>query len=465
MAGIPKATVGRVLIFSLASNAAVIFTLLFGQLVWPEGLPAHSQNAFWLASGVNLAGLLLLGLRWWPVIVLDAIPAWLLAGEPLDLTILGAFTNALEALFAAWIVWRLGRFAVRFDTARSVGALLVASFVAPLINTLIIPAWFCVRGVVEWSAYPAALGNWNLSNAASMLLLAPLLVAFRRGGWMQTDRVWEIVGLTVVTVGLSLIAFGALFSSENFNITFLAFPMVIYVAARFGPAEVAAALGMVLGTALVSLALYAHAIPPAQMAKAIWFAQAFCWVLAATGLLGAALVDERQRARDEIQIGRERALEISLNEERARLETLRYQLGPHFLFNSLNSIYSTLPAAGAEVSRQMLTDLSHYLRSTLADRERDRHPCGRNCVRWSPIWPSNVTVSAPTSMPKLSLRNRPWVSKFRSSFSSPSSRTPSFTASPAHKVIFKWKFAPRGNSLAFVSKSPIPASGNPATRA
>lgn len=168
VAAISKATLGRVVIFSLASNAAVLFTLKFGQLVWLEGLPAHSQNAFWLASGVNLAGLLLLGLRWWPVI-----------------------------------------------------------------------------------------------------LLAPLLVVAWRGGWMQPARRWE-------------------------------------------------------------LAIF----------------------------LAAALVAERQRARDEIQTERERALEISLSEERAHLEALRYQLSPHFLFNSLNSIYSTLPVADAEVSRQMLTDLS-----------------------------------------------------------------------------------------------------------
>ena len=56
--------------------------------VWPgdvaaEGLPAHSQNVLWLASGVNLAGLLLFGLRYWPIILLDAFPAHWIAGEPL----------------------------------------------------------------------------------------------------------------------------------------------------------------------------------------------------------------------------------------------------------------------------------------------------------------------------------------------------------------------------------------------
>lgn len=373
-ASLPKKALGRFLLFFLASNAAVLFVFNFGRLTWPEGLPAFSQNAFWLPSGVNLVGILLLGPRYWPAMALNAFPAWLLGGEPLEIGIPGSLTNVLEALLAAWMVRRLGKFDGRFDTVRAVGALLLASLGAPLINTLIIPAWRCARGLMPWSVYPEALGNWNLANAASMLVVAPLLVATLRGGWTHPARWKELAIFFAATAVISLVTFGALFSGSGFNITFLVFPAVIYAAARFGPGETAATLGITLAAVLVSLATHAHAIPPAKMAEAIWFAQAFCWVLAATGLLGAALVSERHRARDETRAERERALEISLSEERARLEALRYQLSPHFLFNSLNSIYSTLPVADAEIPRRMLTDLSGYLRSTLAGRERDLLP-------------------------------------------------------------------------------------------
>ncbi|MDF3058216.1 MAG: putative two component system sensor histidine kinase [Rariglobus sp.] len=53
-----------------------------------------------------------------------------------------------------------------------------------------------------------------------------------------------------------------------------------------------------------------------------------------------------------------------LAEEQARLETLRYQLNPHFLFNALASLNATLPAdAGA--ARSMLARLSEFCRTTL----------------------------------------------------------------------------------------------------
>lgn len=60
-----------------------------------------------------------------------------------------------------------------------------------------------------------------------------------------------------------------------------------------------------------------------------------------------------------------------LAEEKARLEVLRYQLNPHFLFNTLASISAALPS-GASTPRTMVERLAEFCRLTLhrAD-ERD----------------------------------------------------------------------------------------------
>src|SRR6218665_3494690 len=110
------------LVFSLVSNAAVLMVLFYAAWLWPVRLPANSQNIFWLASGVNTAGLLLLGLRWWPILLLNALPAWLLAGEMLDISILSSVTNAMEALLAAWLIRRIGRFQDSFAGTRPIMA-------------------------------------------------------------------------------------------------------------------------------------------------------------------------------------------------------------------------------------------------------------------------------------------------------------------------------------------------------
>ncbi|MBY8825299.1 sensor histidine kinase [Sphingomonas colocasiae] len=49
----------------------------------------------------------------------------------------------------------------------------------------------------------------------------------------------------------------------------------------------------------------------------------------------------------------------------ARLEMLRYQLNPHFLFNTLNAISSSVVTGRADAAESMLGKLSDFLRTTL----------------------------------------------------------------------------------------------------
>jgi LytS/YehU family sensor histidine kinase len=60
----------------------------------------------------------------------------------------------------------------------------------------------------------------------------------------------------------------------------------------------------------------------------------------------------------------EEKIAARLAEEKARLEVLRYQLNPHFLFNTLASISGSLPA-GASAARGMVERLAHFCRLTL----------------------------------------------------------------------------------------------------
>jgi integral membrane sensor domain MASE1 len=356
----------RALGFSLASNAAVLLVIVLGLALWPERLPVNSQNVFWLASGINTAGLLLLGLRYWPVLLLNAFPPWLLGLEPLGMCVVGAAANAGEAVLAAGIILRFGHFAGKFDHLRPVGALVVASFLAPLVNTLVIPAFLCAQGLFPWSDYGRALGNWNLSNGAAMLMVAPLLVAVMQRDWNPPARTAERIFVGMAAAALCFVAFDAVFRGTGMNFAFLVFPVVIYTAVRFGPGETSAILGLMLAAIYGALAWHGRGLPVAQAVEAIWFVQAFCWVLAATGLLVAALGVERRRAET-------RSLEASLREERARLAALRYQINPHFLFNALNSIRACLPLSEA-VPREMITDLAGYLRTTLDGGETEQAP-------------------------------------------------------------------------------------------
>lgn len=61
-----------------------------------------------------------------------------------------------------------------------------------------------------------------------------------------------------------------------------------------------------------------------------------------------------------------------LTAKQAQLQTLRYQLNPHFLFNVLNSIDISILSDDKNVAHNMVLRLSRFLRNTLENGEQDK---------------------------------------------------------------------------------------------
>ncbi|MCX6224038.1 MAG: histidine kinase [Bacteroidia bacterium] len=64
---------------------------------------------------------------------------------------------------------------------------------------------------------------------------------------------------------------------------------------------------------------------------------------------------------------KERADKANLLAQSAQLQMLRYQLNPHFLFNSLNSIRALI-SEDQKASREMVTELADFLRYSLVSK-------------------------------------------------------------------------------------------------
>jgi two-component system, LytTR family, sensor kinase len=63
---------------------------------------------------------------------------------------------------------------------------------------------------------------------------------------------------------------------------------------------------------------------------------------------------------------RERLLRAEAEAREARLSALRYQLNPHFLFNSLNAVTALVLDGNAPAATKMLAQIGEFLRTTLA---------------------------------------------------------------------------------------------------
>ena len=72
-----------------------------------------------------------------------------------------------------------------------------------------------------------------------------------------------------------------------------------------------------------------------------------------------------------------RAAALAREAQEAQLRALRYQINPHFLFNTLNSLSSLILSQRTDVAERMLMNLSTFFRATLVRRSDRRRAASR----------------------------------------------------------------------------------------
>ena len=89
----------------------------------------------------------------------------------------------------------------------------------------------------------------------------------------------------------------------------------------------------------------------------------FTWyfLFAAWAALYVALSTQRQ-----LRLADRRAAALAREAQEAQLRALRYQINPHFLFNTLNSLSSLILSQKTDVAERMLMNLSTFFRATLS---------------------------------------------------------------------------------------------------
>src|SRR5206468_12452079 len=198
-------------------------------------------SSAWPPSGVALAALLLLGLRYWPGIALGAFLLNWTAGVPLAGAAGIAGGNALEAVTAAWLLRRVA-FRPSLERLRDVLALVIlAAAVSTTLSATIGVASLWASGVVP----PAALKHlwfvWWSGDAVGDVLVAPLLLTWARAT-RPAGRWSEAAALVVLMILLT-----ALLWRSPITYLYAVFPVVVWAAVRFGPRGSATATALIAG--------------------------------------------------------------------------------------------------------------------------------------------------------------------------------------------------------------------------
>ena len=202
------------------------------------------------------------------------------------------------------------------------------------------------------------LGVWGLD---ALLFCLPYLAAGRWpvAGVMSSHFLYMGVGALVS----ALVYARAARSPQDEPVRFVALI----------PTVAAASLILMVSDALIGGQLRATldgAHPTARMAVARAASQFLvaAWMFALLGALYLMMIAVRvTRERDrQLADARAQALAAEAQASAARLAAMRYQLNPHFLFNTLNAVSSSVITGRNDEAESMLARLAEFLRLTLA---------------------------------------------------------------------------------------------------
>jgi PAS domain S-box-containing protein len=248
----------------------------------------------WAPSGISLAALLILGLRYWPAVAVGAFVANATSDAPLAVAAGIAVGNTVEAVVGAVLSRRLG-IRLGLDRVRAVLALVVgAAVVSTAIGATNGVTVLKLAGETD-QPYGSAWLLWWFGDTVGDLMVAPvILVLFAlRHARPSLPQLLEGLALVAAVAGAS----AGVFLAGGWRYPYIIFPLLLWGALRFR--QVGAATTSFLVGAIGTWGAVAGTIPigadtPTQGVQIL---QALFVVIAVSLLLVGATLAEREEGR------------------------------------------------------------------------------------------------------------------------------------------------------------------------
>ena len=266
-----------------------------------------SASPVWPPTGLAIAALLALGLRFWPAIFMGAFVVNLTTAGSV-LTSAGIATgNTLEAVLAAVLVVRFANGKHAFD--RSWDILRFALF-AGVLSTAVAATFgvtsLALGGFASWKQFGLIWRTWWLGDAAGALIFTPFLLlwtskpALNWSGRQSLEAAIVFLS-TVLTAG---VIFGPIFHAQirNDPWTFLCMPFLVWAAFRFGLREASAIICLLCMLEVVGTV---HGYGPfvrESTNASLLLLQSFISLEALMILIFAAEVSERRRQEEHARV-------------------------------------------------------------------------------------------------------------------------------------------------------------------
>jgi PAS domain S-box-containing protein len=241
----------------LWAKRAVFAAALFASAYVREGDGlAVDQAVIWFPSGVAVAGLWLLGVReWWVVVASTAIQR-LLIGYGLGVSVTAAVGSTAEALLGAYVLGRLG-FDAALSRLRDILSLLAAASAAPVASIAV--SWLGREYIWANPSMPFYSGwdGWWRMNAMGVLAIVPPAATWLAASAKPIEgRRAAVAALMAAGTSAGILFLMRLLPVSVMGVLLLVvvLPISLFAGVRFGPRGAAsagalAAIVVALGTA------------------------------------------------------------------------------------------------------------------------------------------------------------------------------------------------------------------------
>lgn len=263
----------------------------------------------WPPAGIAIASLLIFGRQIWPGIFFGALAANWFTDIPAASALGIAVGNTLQALFACWLLLRVGRWQRSLDSVAEVMSFVVcAAVLAPLVSATIGSLSLCLGTPAEWNRFTTIWLTWWMGDGFGALIVGSLLLSWSKPGRINSRDQPEIVSLFVLLLIVSLIVFAGWFPGrvKTYPLAYLCLPCLLWAALRFDQRIVTTAI-----VVMATLALWGARQGYGPFAErnpnvSLLLLTSFVGTSSLMTLLVAATTNERRRAEaDKDELGSE----------------------------------------------------------------------------------------------------------------------------------------------------------------
>ncbi|HUF27631.1 MAG TPA: MASE1 domain-containing protein [Gemmatimonadaceae bacterium] len=258
----------------------------------------RSVSPVWPPSGIAIAMLLLLGVRYWPGVALGILVETIIGSAPFSSVVLISTGNTLVAVGSVMVLQRLTLGRSPLDRPDDTLRLIVIGLAGPVVAAAIGTFALWSSGAVPASAALDTWRVWWLGDVLGVLVIAPAILAWARpeavrGPW-RTPSFWAMLaGL----VGLSLLVFREYIADARveYPLAYAIIPLVLWMTIRHGHRGGTLATLIVSGIAVLATVRGHGSLAREEMQESLLLVATFSSVMAVTALLVGASVVERRR--------------------------------------------------------------------------------------------------------------------------------------------------------------------------